>query len=114
MKEKYVEFIKQFKENSLYENNSIDDNELQSLIEICCRIFGKQNYIGNFITKQAVRSNAKHINTIHEYILVFAKDKRKLPKFYIKRLDNPCESNRINSIIKKVKKILPNWLVQTV
>lgn len=83
---------------------SIDDNELQSLIEICCRIFGKQNYIGNFITKQAVRSNAKHINTIHEYILVFAKDKRKLPKFYIKRLDNPCESNRINSIIKKVKK----------
>ena len=28
MKEQYIEFIKQFKENSLYENNIIDDNEL--------------------------------------------------------------------------------------
>ena len=83
---------------------SIDDNELHSLIKICFDIFGKENYIGNFITKQAVRSNSKHINTIHEYILAFAKNKKKLPKFYIKRLDNPVESYKIESIIKKVKK----------
>lgn len=83
---------------------SIDDNELSNLIYICCNIFKKENYIGLFITKQAQRSNAKHINTIHEYVLCFAKNKKKLPRFYINRLENPAESDLINSIIQKVKK----------
>ena len=60
---------------------SIDDNELHSLIKICFDILGKENYIGNFITKQAVRSNSKHINTIHEYILAFAKNKKNYLSF---------------------------------
>ena len=42
MKEKYIEFIKQFKENSLYENNSIDDNELFGIKE-----FLSDDYLNN-------------------------------------------------------------------
>lgn len=42
MKEKYIEFIKQFKENSLYENNSIDNNELFGIKE-----FLSEDYLNN-------------------------------------------------------------------
>lgn len=82
---------------------SIDDNELSNLLYLCYKTFGKANYVGLFITKQAIRSNAKHINTIHEYVVCFANNKKKLPKFYINRLENPSESPKIISIINKVK-----------
>ena len=51
---------------------SIDDNEYANLKLICDDVFGKENFVGTFITQQAQRSNAKHINTVHEYIICFA------------------------------------------
>ncbi|MBO4694837.1 MAG: site-specific DNA-methyltransferase [Clostridia bacterium] len=83
---------------------SIDDNELSNLLYLGYKIFKKDNYVGLFITKQAQRSNAKHINTIHEYVVCFAKNKKKLPKFYINRLENPTESEPIKAIINKIKR----------
>ena len=83
---------------------SIDDSELSNLLYLCYKVFGKENYVGLFITKQAVRSNAKHINTIHEYVLCFCKEKKHLPKFYINRLEDPSEKDDILSIINRVKK----------
>ena len=83
---------------------SIDDSELSNLLYLCYKVFGKENYVGLFITKQAIRSNAKHINTIHEYVLCFCKDKKSLPKFYINRLEDPSEKDDILSIINKIKK----------
>lgn len=83
---------------------SIDDNELVALLEACNDVFCKSNFVGIFITKQAQRSNAKFINITHEYIVCFAKNKAKLPKFYIKRLDDPRESRLLTNIIKNVKK----------
>ena len=82
---------------------SIDDNFLYQLKLACDRIFGKTNFLGNFITKQAVRSNSKFINTIHEYVIVFAKDKNFLKDFKIKRLNNPEDSEMILEITKQVK-----------
>ncbi len=84
---------------------SIDDNELSSLLHTCYKIFGKENYVGIFITKQAQRSNAKHINIIHEYVVAFAKNKKKLPKFFINRLNDPFENSKIKVIIKKIQSI---------
>lgn len=83
---------------------SIDDNELSNLLYLGYKIFKKENYVGLFVTKQAQRSNAKHINTIHEYIVCFAKNKKNLPNFYINRLENPVEAKQIQTIINKVKK----------
>lgn len=83
---------------------SIDDNELANLLSIGYRIFGKENYVGIFITKQAQRSNAKHINIVHEYVVCFAKNKKKLPKFYIQRIEDPFESDKLLQIIEKVNK----------
>ena len=82
---------------------SIDDNSLCELKIACDKIFGKDNFVGIFITKQAMRSNSKHINTIHEYIIVYAKNKYKLPHFRIKRLENPEDAAIIQDLSAKIK-----------
>ncbi|GAA6940608.1 hypothetical protein HpHUE59_01650 [Helicobacter pylori] len=45
---------------------SIDDNKMAEVKIIANEIFGTRNFLGTFITKQATRSNAKHINITHE------------------------------------------------
>lgn len=84
---------------------SIDDNELASLLNIGYKVFKKENFVGLFITKQSQRSNAKHINVIHEYVIGFAKNKKKLPQFYIKRLEDPNEKYLIENIINRISQL---------
>ena len=87
---------------------SIDDNEYAELKVLCDAIYGKKNHIGTFITYQALRSNSKLINTIHEYILCYAKDKTKVKDFKIMRKyideDNKIiteVNNTVNNIISQ-------------
>lgn len=87
---------------------SIDDNEYANLKLICDYVFGKDNFVGTFITQQAQRSNAKHINTVHEYILCFAKNKNKLHKFVINRMEIPEDKKMIDKLNREVKKIIDN------
>lgn len=84
---------------------SIDDNKLAELVLLCKEIFGKNNFLGIFITRQATRSNSKHINTIHEYIVAFAKNKKKAPTFEIKRMAIPFYAKKIKPLMQQVKKI---------
>ena len=71
---------------------SIDDSSLYDLKILCDELYGVQNFLGVFITKQAVRSNSNHINTIHEYVVAYAKSKNKLSLFKIKRIDSPDDA----------------------
>ena len=87
---------------------SIDDNEYANLKLICDDVFGKENFVGTFITQQAQRSNAKHINTVHEYILCFAKNKEKLHKFVINRMEIPEDKKMIDKLNREIKKIIEN------
>jgi len=86
---------------------SIDDNEYAYLKVLCDEIFGEENCLGTFITKQSQRSNAKHINTVHEYILAYAKDKKKCKPFKVRRFDTPEGKD----IIQDVRRIA--WDVAT-
>lgn len=83
---------------------SIDDSEYANLKIICDNVFSRENFVGTFITKQSQRSNSKHINTVHEYILCYAKNKNKLGNFSVKRVDIPEQKEMIDSIISDVKK----------
>lgn len=83
---------------------SIDDKELAYLKVLCDEIFNEKNFVGVFITKQAQRSNAKHINTTHEYILCYAKDKSRLKPFKVKRLSIPSQKEMIQSLMDEIKK----------
>lgn len=85
---------------------SIDDNSLIELRTIMNKIFGKHNFLGMFITKQANRSNAKQINTIHEYVVAYAKDKKQCHEFKIKRIDIPEYKSLIENLCSKVKQLI--------
>jgi len=87
---------------------SIDDNEYANLKIICDKVFGRQNFVGTFITQQAQRSNAKHINTVHEYVLCFAKNKQRLHKFAINRMEIPEDKKMIDKLNGEVKQIILN------
>lgn len=84
---------------------SIDDNEYANLKLCCDNIFGAQNFVGTMITKQAQRSNAKLINITHEYILCYAKDKKRLNGFSIRRVDIPEQKQMIKSLQKEIEDI---------
>jgi adenine-specific DNA-methyltransferase len=54
---------------------SIDDNEQTNLQKICDEIFGKNNFVMNFIRKTvSQRAMAKYSNIQHEYCLCYAKN----------------------------------------
>lgn len=55
---------------------SIDDNEMTSLKALCDSIFGEQNFVANVIVKSNPRGSqsTKEIASVHEYVLVYAKD----------------------------------------
>jgi len=59
---------------------SIDDNEFAQLKLLADEVFGDQNYIGTFIWHKKVTGgyDNKHINTKHEYIYAYAKNKNSL------------------------------------
>ena len=87
---------------------SIDDNEYAHLKILCDKEFGEKNFLGTFITKQSQRSNSKHINTVHEYILAYAKNKKKCPEFKVKRIDTP-EGNEIITHVKVLASAAKSW-----
>lgn len=79
---------------------SIDDNSLIELRDICDDIFGKSGFVGVFITYQSQRSNANHINTVHEYVVCYTNNKAKLPKFNIKRMYIERDRVAINKAVR--------------
>jgi len=58
---------------------SIDDHEVHNLRQILNEIFGEENFVEELIwKKKSTPPNNKMIGAIHEYILIYAKDIRKL------------------------------------
>ncbi len=53
---------------------SIDDNMQAPLKLLCDEIYGKQNFVSNFIWRGGKRNASKHISISHEYILLYAKN----------------------------------------
>ena len=62
---------------------SIDDSELNNLRKICDEVFGEENFIDNLIWKKRYGGGAKekYLVTVHEYVLIFAKNEAMLNVF---------------------------------
>ena len=58
---------------------SIDEVEFATLRLVLDEIFGVQNRVGTIIWKNATDNNPTNIAMEHEYVLCYARDKRKLP-----------------------------------
>ncbi|RVZ61042.1 site-specific DNA-methyltransferase [Helicobacter pylori] len=84
---------------------SIDDNKMAEVKIIANEIFGTCNFLGTFITKQATRSNAKHINITHEYVLSYAKNKAFAPGFKILRTLLPVYAKALKDLMRTIKNV---------
>lgn len=64
---------------------SIDDNEQDNLKKLCNEIFGEENFVDQIIWKKRYGGGAKEkfLVTLHEYILVYAKNILSLPEMFI-------------------------------
>lgn len=58
---------------------SIDDNEYANVIKLCNEIYNEMNYVGTLVLQTATDNNPRQINTEHEYMICYARDKNNLP-----------------------------------
>lgn len=54
---------------------SIDDAECLNLKQLCCEVFGEENFIASLIWEKGRKNDAKLISVGHEYMLIFAKSR---------------------------------------
>lgn len=59
---------------------SCDDNEQASLHLLLAEIFGRRNHVGTAIWKNATDNNPTKIAVEHEYVVVYTKNKDRLPR----------------------------------
>ncbi len=59
---------------------SIDDNEQAQLKLLCDEIFGAENFIAELIWEGANKNDARQIGTVHEYVIVYGRNRDALPR----------------------------------
>ena len=64
---------------------SIDDNEVSNLRHLCDEVFGEENFVDTIVWKKRYGGGAKekHLVSLHEYVLVYARQKDTLPDIFI-------------------------------
>lgn len=77
---------------------SIDDNEESPLKMICDEIFGASNFVGCLILQTATDNNPRQINTEHEYVLCYAKQRSLLTAW-------ASPSEKAEQILEKYKEL---------
>lgn len=64
---------------------SIDDNEVHNLRQMMNEIYGEENFIDCIVWRKRYGGGAKekHLVTLHEYVLFYAKDKENVAELFI-------------------------------
>jgi adenine-specific DNA-methyltransferase len=77
---------------------SIDDNEVHNLRLLMNEVFGGENFVDCIIWKKRYGGGAKekYLISLHEYVLVYAKNLADLPEIFI-----PLENDSINRYYKQ-------------
>lgn len=72
---------------------SIDDNERDSLRKACDEIFGEENFVESIIWKKRYGggSKEKYLVSLHEYVLVYARDISELGELYVPQSKDSIE-----------------------
>lgn len=85
---------------------SIDENEVSNLRLLMDEIFGAGNFIEQLVWNKRVPKNDKYIGNIHEYVLLFVKNKSVGHKF-TQRKEGIPEINDLLSNLKRKKVSIP-------
>jgi adenine-specific DNA-methyltransferase len=81
---------------------SIDDNEQANLKLLCDDIFGEENFVECIIWNKRIPKNDKGIGNIHEYVLLYVKDKS-IPHQFLMQKDGLEEINDLMGKLEKQK-----------
>lgn len=84
---------------------SIDENEYCHLKALMNEIFGESNLLGALVWKKKYTGgrHAKHFVDLHEYILVFAKDKNLIDSFEVDRPESEKEKFKLEDEYVKTR-----------
>ncbi len=95
---------------------SIDDHEIVNLKKLCEEVLGESNFVGQLVLKTATDNNPSQINTEHEYMLCFAKNKS-IQKKWIRQSDAAelivqqyLTIKQNSSDINEIQTKLRNWI----
>lgn len=77
---------------------AIDDNENINMAKVCSDVFGDTNFVGCLIIQTATDNNPRQINTEHEYVLCYAKNRVFLESW-------KAESEKAQLIMDKYKEL---------
>jgi adenine-specific DNA-methyltransferase len=96
---------------------SIDDNEQANLKLLLDEIFGEDNFIGQLIIQTATDNNPTQINTEHEYMLCYSKNKSLLEKWgsrskHAEKIQEKYQELKLafGSNIEKIQLELREWI----
>lgn len=81
---------------------SIDNNEVNNLKSLCNEIFGEENFIECISWNKRVPKNDKGIGNIHEFVLVYVKDKSYQHEFIMQK-DGLEDIDELLNALKKKK-----------
>lgn len=95
---------------------SIDDNEQANLKLLLDSIFGEENFVGQLIIQTATDNNPTQINTEHEYMLCYARNKSSLSYWSKKNGNIDLIQQKYNSLkrkyndISEIQEKLRDWI----
>lgn len=72
---------------------SIDDSEVSRLTSLCDEVFGAHNHVETLVWKRRYGGGAKerHFASIHEYLVVYARDLSQLEELFVDLTDEQIE-----------------------
>lgn len=72
---------------------SIDDSEVSRLTSLCDEVFGADNHVETLVWKRRYGGGAKerHFASIHEYLVVYARDLSQLEELFVDLTDEQIE-----------------------
>jgi len=79
---------------------SISDCEVDNLKKVCNELFGEENFIAQVIWQKSKKGDSKLIATIHEYVLVYTKNKAAALKSGIWRK----KKNGVDEVLEQYEK----------
>ena len=96
---------------------SIDENEFENLRKICDEIYGSANFTGCIVLQTATDNNPRQINTEHEYILCYSKNKAIQDYWYADSEKAKLIQEKYLELLQKygqdiatIQKELRNWI----
>lgn len=95
---------------------SIDNNEYANLKLLCDDVFGESEYVGTLVIRTATDNNPSQINTEHEYMLCYARNKERQEPWYRKSdeavlIQEQYENLLAQNItVEEIQKRLRKWI----